>query len=106
LLIARPKRSSIVKKRGIVNQWKSLFSRKFCDGSGNALALADRLDANVFIDAQQDWHLKKHGVLSKGKVSQHLERAFHRIRAGEYPPEMPSDASYRKELRQARKLAA
>ena len=38
-------------------------------------------------------------------VYQSLERAFQRIRAGEYPPEMPSDARYRME-RKAHKLAA
>ena len=35
-------------------------------------------------------------------VYESLERAFKRIRAGEYPPEMPSDAKYRQE-RQALK---
>jgi hypothetical protein len=40
-------------------------------------------------------------------VYESLENAFDRIRkTGEYPPEMPSDARYRKERRQARKLAA
>lgn len=43
-------------------------------------------------------------------VYESLENAFNRIRkTGEYPPEMPSDARYRKERkerRQARKLAA
>ena len=38
-------------------------------------------------------------------VYQSLERAFQRIRGGEYPPEMPSDARYRME-RKAHKLAA
>ena len=34
-----------------------------------------------------------------------LENAFNRIRkTGEYAPEMPSDARYRKERRQARKI--
>lgn len=36
-----------------------------------------------------------------------LERAFDRIRAGEYPPEMPSDAVYRRERQlKSLKLAA
>src|SRR5260370_28841783 len=39
-------------------------------------------------------------------VYESLERAFQRIRAGEYPPDFPSDARYRKERRQARQLAA
>ena len=30
-------------------------------------------------------------------VYESLERAFERIRNGEYPPEMPSDAAYRKQ---------
>ena len=38
-------------------------------------------------------------------VYESLERAFERIRAGEYPPEFPSDIEDRKK-RQALKLAA
>jgi hypothetical protein len=38
-------------------------------------------------------------------VYESLERAFDRIRSGEYPPEMPADARYREERAQ-QKVAA
>jgi len=38
-------------------------------------------------------------------VYESLERAFSRIRSGEYPPDMPADARYREE-RAVKKVAA